>query len=355
MKFAGFLVRKGFSVFVNWRNYSNSRKQAQKFRKAVVRDNGYSCVTSGMIREIKAEMRERYGDAGHWPWIALYAELRGEYIPGWVPDDFYTYVMLPVMNPLPGAGMSTIKSFDHQLFPGFAIQPELLRINNVWFDSEMKPVDPHEQIERLRAEGRELVIKRDKSPSGQEIDFIRSNELSMGLFRAGYNYLIQPSLTQHRSLAKLYSHSVNTLRITTLLSDRGTIEIKHRSLRFGVAGKRIVNVSLGGFCLILDSDGKVRSGALDELGVNNGDSHPDTGYRFSDLRVPAVSEAEELCRQAHLRFPYLRFIAWDLYIDLEGNPRMIEWNAIRPDMWVNEALIGPLWSQGELDEIMAAK
>jgi len=355
MKFAGEMIRRGYNNFIRWRNYANSRKQAHEFRKEVMRNNGGSCVTPAMIKSMKQEMRHRFGDAGHWPWIALYTELRGEYIPGWVPDDLYMFEMLPKMNPSPGAELSTIKSFDHRLFPGFAIQPELIRINKIWNNSAMEPVDPQESMERLRKEERELVIKRDGSPSGEEIDFIRSADLSIDLFRKEYNYLIQPSLVQHKSLAALYSGSVNTLRVTTFLRSDGSIEVKHRSLRFGVGGKRIVNVSKGGLCFILDPDGIVSSSALDNLGLNRGDSHPDTGYRYSELRVPAVPEAEEQCRQAHLRFPYLRFIAWDLYIDPDGVPGMIEWNALRPDMWVNEALIGPLWSNGEIDEILSEK
>lgn len=355
MKVAGDMIRKGYGSFERWRSYANSRKQAREFRKEVVRENGKSHVTPSMLRSMKEEMKQRFGDPGHWPWIALYAELRGEYIPGWVPDDLYSFQMLPGMNPTPGAEMSTVKSFDHRLFPGFAIEPELIRINRAWFNSKMEPADPHESMDRLRREGRELVIKRDRSPSGEEIDFIRSEDLSMELFRNEYNYLVQPSLVQHESLAALYSGSVNTLRVTTFLREDGSIEIKHRSLRFGVGGKRIVNVSKGGLCFILTPDGAVSSSALDKLGLSRGEIHPDTGYRFSDLRVPSVPEAEERCRKAHLRFPYLRFIAWDLYIDTDGVPGMIEWNALRPDMWVNEALIGPLWSREQIDEILLGR
>lgn len=349
---AGELFRRTYQYFLGWRNFTNSIRQAQSFRKIVIEHKGGTCVTRGMIADMKREMKMRFGKAGHWPWIALYTELRGEYIKGWVPDDFYAYKMLPRFNPHPGAKLSTIKSFDHRLFPGFAVEPLLIRVNRVWFDSKMNRRDPRHIFQKLRAKDQEIVIKRDGSPSGLEINFIRTSELSLDLFLPGKDYLIQPSVKQHVELAKLYDKSINTLRLTTFIKKSGEIEIKHRSLRFGVAGNRIVNVSKGGLCVILDNKGKVITQAMNDIGTGKGTKHPDTGYSLADLQVPSIAEAEQRCKKAHLTFPYIRFIAWDLYIDEESKPKMIEWNAMRPDMWVNEALIGPLWGEeiGELGD-----
>ena len=301
---------------------------------------------------MKREMKKRFGDEGHWVWIALYTEVRGEYIEGWVPDDFYSFRILPYINPQPWNRLSTCKSFDHRLFPGFAIVPELIRINGIWFDAEMKRVDIEEEVKRLGAENREFVIKRDSSPSGHGIDFVDGADLSLDYFKRGFNYLIQPSIKQHESLSQLHHASLNTFRVTTFIKSSGNVEVKFRTLRVGSGGRRIANVSRGGLLLFLNEEGRAVTNALDEWGIEGEQAHPDTRFYYSDLKVPSVPLAEELCRRNHLQVPYVRLIAWDLYIDQNEMPQMIEWNAVRPDLWVNEAWIGPLWGEEEIGEVL---
>lgn len=345
-------IRNGYRSFERWRNFSNSRKQARTKRKEIVNRNGGSCVTAKMERAMKKEMKKRFGDEGHWVWIALYTELKREYLEGWVPDDFYTFRILPYMNPHPWERVSTCKSFDHRLFPGFAIEPKIVRINGLWFDAEMKRVEINRKLEELQADNSELVIKRDGSPSGKEIDFINGSNLSLNYFNDKYDYLIQPSLKQHRSLSQVHNRSLNTLRITTFLQASGEIEVKFRTLRVGVGGRRIANVSQGGILLLLNREGRAVTNALDEFGIEGSEYHLDTNYSYSELNVPSVPKAEKLCKTGHLKIPYIRFIAWDLYIDENMEPRMIEWNAVRPDLWVNEAHLGPLWAEEEIREVM---
>ena len=107
IKKAGNFIRKGFESFNRWRGYTNSRKEARNFRKIVNAHKGKSCVTGEMISSMKAEMKQRFGDEGHWPWIALYSELRGEYIKGWVPNDFYVFEIIPAVNPVHISYLST--------------------------------------------------------------------------------------------------------------------------------------------------------------------------------------------------------------------------------------------------------
>lgn len=345
-------IRNGYKSFERWRSYSNSRKQARAKRKEIVNRKGDSCVTAKMEQEMKKEMKNRFGDEGHWVWIALYTELRGEYLKGWVPDDFYSFRILPYLNPNPWAKVSTCKSYDHRLFPGFATVPRIIRINGLWFDAEMNTVEIEKKVAELRSEQCELVIKRDGSPSGFEIDFINGADLSLEYFKENDNYLIQPSLKQHQSLSRIHSHSLNTVRITTFFTSSGNVEVKFRTLRVGVGGTRIANVIRGGLLLFLNQEGGTVTNALDELGIEVGDTHPDTHFPYSDIRVPSVPKADELCKSNHLKIPYVRLIAWDLYINQNGEPRMIEWNAVRPDLWVNEAHLGPLWSEEEIREVM---
>ena len=347
IQLSGALIRKAYNRFERWRQYTNSRKQAHIYRRSAIERNGKSVIDSTLLREIKEYSGLRFGSRSYWPWLALYTEMRGEFIEGWIPEDYYRFELLPSWNPQHAANLSFSKSFDHRIFGEKTIQPIGLNISGLYFDKNMKNMDPEEFFRILKEYNDEVVIKMDKAASGFGILFLNSADITPGHFRNGSDYLIQPSVKQHSSLHAINPSSVNSLRITTFLGEDGTVSVVHRSLRIGVNGDRIVNT--GGYFFYLNAGGEVISNAHDDIGMDRGARHPDTGFVYKDLVLDSMEEASELCRSAHLLYPYIRFIGWDLYIGEDEKPKLIEWNT-RPDMWVNEALIGPLWSKDVINE-----
>jgi hypothetical protein len=251
--------------------------------------------------------------------------------------------MIPTLNPRSIAHISNLKTFDHTLFKEFAIQPLAVKINGSFYDHAHHQISFGEVKERLDELEGEVVIKRDLAPSGKEIVFKEAINVDERDFRGRYNYLIQPAVKQHKILDSLHPESVNTIRITTFFEPCGEISVKHISLRFGKEGIRISNIMAGGLFLFLDKKGNIISNAYNELAMDTGDVHPTTGVRYKDLQIPGLMDSLDMCIQSHHRFPYLRFIAWDVYIDTKSRPKLIEWNAWMPGMWDCEALIGPLW------------
>jgi hypothetical protein len=337
------MIRNSLSTFAyrfdRSRTFANSRKEAKRIRENLLREKE-SVVTRRVMALIKNYSNKRFNDDSFWPWLAVYTELRGGFQEGWIPYDFYKNNLLPVWNPINKTSLSFMKTFDYRLFGEHCINPIAVRISGIWFDMNMSRMDENDVCDLMQGVDLEIVIKRDRSRSGEEIQFVRSSEFSFSLFKNGYDYLVQPSVQQHEKLAAIHPASVNSLRITTFLDSRGEITVKHRSLRIGTSGDRIVNTS--GYFFFINDLGKVYSDAYGNTGENLGGIHPDTGYRYRDLYLPEIKKAEVLCIQSHKRFPYARFIGWDLYLDRKGEPKLIEWNT-RPDIWVNEAIIGPLW------------
>jgi len=131
----GKIVRGGFESFENWRNYTNSRKQAHSIREIIVKRNGKSVVDKTVLKKIKKYSHDVFGSADYWPWLATYTELRGRFIEGWIPDDYYTLELIPRLNPRHLAMISTIKTFDHHLYDEFAIKPLAVRISGTYPNS----------------------------------------------------------------------------------------------------------------------------------------------------------------------------------------------------------------------------
>lgn len=345
MKFVGNLVRRGYGRFIRWRNYANSRNYADKLRREIVSINGSRFVGRKIKREIKNYAESFFGNSEYWHWLALYAEIRKEFLEGWIGEDYYRYILLPSWNDPVTANLSMLKTFDHRLFPGMTIRPVGVRVSGCYFTADRKPISEEEFERLIRSYNGEIVIKRDWAGSGKDIRFMEPKEFSVKELNIDIDYIIQPSVRQHPDLGRIHQSSVNTLRITTFRTITGKIEVKHRSMRVGAAGGRIVN-SYGGF-FFLNSEGAGFTNAYNDFGHDLGGRHPDTNFRYRDFRLDSIKEAEQLCIKAHLNYPYVRFIGWDLYIDQNKKPVLIEWNT-RPDIWVNEAVIGPLWKKEEL-------
>jgi len=342
----GSAVRKGYEKFEKWRKYSNSREQADRFRADVTERKGFSILNEKLIRQIKEYAYSQFGENDYWHWLALYTEIRGEFIEGWVPDDYYTFEWIPTMNPENVSGLSLIKSFDHRLFPGHTIQPVAVRINGQNFDHNQKRISNTEFYRLMKQLRSEVVIKKDCGPSGTGLFFRNSVELLENDFKDSYSYVIQPVVEQHDEMKKLSDRSVNTVRVVTFLKPCGKVQNFFTSLKFGVNGLRVDNVNMGGRFLLLDPDGVVTSNPFNELGLECRECI-ESGFEYRGFRVPSFRKAVELCKEQHLNFPYTRFIAWDVFIDKETDPRIIEWNARLPGMWVNEAVAGPLWTNGD--------
>lgn len=328
-----------------------SRKAAKRNLKLIRSEQGRRVVSQQIFRQIKEYAQAQYGSAGYWPWLAVYTELRGEFLEGWVPDDFFSYSLLPCFNPDGITELSICKTFDHRLFPGMTIEPVAVVLNRCCYAPDLSPLTDAEFNELLqKLKNDQLVVKREGAPSGEEIRFTPAGNVTKQWFREGQNYVLQPAVQQHEDLNRLHPSSIATIRITTFLGNDGSITVKHRSLRFGAGSSKVVNTS--GMFSFIDNKGIVSSNVRSRIGTDLGEVHPDSGIKLPGFEVPGLTEALDLCKTAHYRIPLLRFIAWDVYIEPAGTPKLIEWNTVFPGMWENDALIGPLWSKEEIDEVL---
>jgi D-alanine-D-alanine ligase-like ATP-grasp enzyme len=57
--------------------------------------------------------------------------------------------------------------------------------------------------------------------------------------------------------------------------------------------------------------------------------------------VPSLADAIRFAEGLHARVPQLGLVGWDLAIDHEGRPVLLEWNTVHPGVHYNEALDRP--------------
>ncbi|MBN1386929.1 MAG: hypothetical protein JW965_00695 [Bacteroidales bacterium] len=324
-----------------------SRIRAHKRRRCIIKYYGTAVIDRKLKKRIKQYARQKFGTKSYWPYLALYTEMRREFVEGWLPYDYYRYVLLPKMNPKNYRYLSDAKTYDYRLFGEFAIKPLFVYVSGIFYNADLETINISELTNILAEFDDTIVVKEEFGMKGKQIQIIHSSEFEPEKLSKNINYVIQPYVRQYKVLNDLHPQSLNSFRVTTYLKDNGEVDLIFVILRFGVDGSRLDNLSIGGEYLYFDSSGKPSETSYygDMWCYKGGVRHKNTGFLFSDINLPMFGKMLDECKKAHKKYPYLRLIGWDVCIDETGDPKLVEWNAICPGFWPFEALFGPLWKE----------
>lgn len=332
-----------FDFFIKKLTLIYLRNEAHRYRKKVVQIKGEALINRKIKKFIKDYAKKRFGKKAYWPYLALYTEMRGQFIEGWIPHDYFNLKILPKINPRNYCYLSDAKTFDCRLFGNFAISPLFLFISGIFYSSDLKIVDTNHVKQVLSNYNNKIVIKEEAGLQGKQVRVIHSSEFRIESLKRNKNYVMQPFIKQYKVLEDLYPYSVNTFRVTTYIETDGFVNVVYVILKFGNNGEVVDNLSCGGNYIFFNSSGEPSNIAYDFIGCDKGERHINTGYLYSDIKIPMFHEVVEQCKEAHLKYPYVRYIGWDVCVDHMGEPKLIEWNAINPGFWCFEATLGPFF------------
>ena len=131
-------------------------------------------------------------------------------------------------------------------------------------------------------------------------------------------------LVQHENMKKLYTESVNTVRVAAFFNGR-KVKIIAAVLRMG-QDKGVDNFCAGG----ITAGVNVKKGIVETNGVDqNGNvyyEHPVTKTKIKGFKIPSWSKIEKLVDKAAREVDSMRFIGWDIAILDNGKPEIIEGN-----------------------------
>ncbi len=146
------------------------------------------------------------------------------------------------------------------------------------------------------------------------------------LDEGGNGMLIQERLIQNKVINEIYPHSLNTLRIVSVL-DGDEVVIIGALLRCGAEGRVVDNASQGGVFVGIGEDGRLKKYGYyyPEFGTKT-DKHPDTHVVFESIEIPYYKEVLKLVKDAHRVFKWIKTVGWDIAV-LEDGPILIEGNS----------------------------
>jgi hypothetical protein len=155
--------------------------------------------------------------------------------------------------------------------------------------------------------------------------------------RYGKDWIIQKCIKQHHSMELFNKSSVNTFRITTLYLN-GVANVCNIFLRFGNEGSFVDNHCSGGNALGVYEDGKVRECAFNSRYEK---IHEVSGKKINSINFEFLPEVISKVLQAHVNdFPLCKFVGWDIAIDEDLKPILMEINSSQHDVFLEQAVNG---------------
>lgn len=282
----------------------------------------------------------------------------GVFAKEYVPNNFYHCELLPRANVRQLMRAYGDKNMCDFLFPKENIAHTILKNMNGYFYYEGRPVSEEEAV-TLCQNMEKVIIKPSCESQGHSVQLFSVKDgitdlkgKSIGQLFKDYkkDFLIQDWVRQHKDMAALNPTSVNTMRILSYRSGMEVLII-YSVVRIGRSGSVIDNQCAGGISTTIDKDGKLGKYAFGGYTEDNVD-RTDTGVVLDGYQLPSYGKAVEMVKRLHLMLPFFNLVGWDVAIQENGEPVLIEYNtspglsqsAFKSGMGENtERIIRELW------------
>lgn len=160
--------------------------------------------------------------------------------------------------------------------------------------------------------------------------------------------IFQEIITQSDFMSSLNPDSVNTFRLLTL-NINGRCTVLSSFVRMGAKGSFVGNLCSGGGALV----GLNQDGYLSEFGIRKDYSkcyETSTGLSFKGMSVPDWGEIKEKIIGFHQHIPFANLIGWDVTIDKDNEPIVIEINLDSAEIEAHQIFNGPVFGD-RFDEV----
>lgn len=299
-------------------------------------------VGQSILRSAAEYAKDVLGSVAYAPWLWVYATSAGAFREGWIPDNYFGRWVVPLLKgdhgPLAGRRVSSSLVFGGCFSPDLAYQ-----INGRLFDADLRSISGAELKEEVLGRYDQVVVKLDRSKRGHGVSFVDVRSLEIDWLRSAGDLVLQRRVRQHPSFDQFLAGPVATLRLTTAIDNDGRPHLRSVMLRLLLSGQTHV-MTIAGLQVAVD----LRTGLLLENGFGSDwrrhTTHPDSGFPFRGFQVPNFAACREAALLLHSKVPFLHCVGWDMAVDEQGAPALLEVNAQHNGITFAEATTGPCFS-----------
>lgn len=203
-------------------------------------------------------------------------------------------------------------------------------IAGTYFNAERKIINNSEAEKIVRSHERCIVKPILETKQGKNIKiFCTQSDDTSALFsdKKG-NFIVQEIQGQSALTSQFNPASLNTFRVTTIFLN-GVVSTSNVCFKFARNGVQIDNLGHGGLIMGVEEDGHFH-----DFGVDKDYQKVFTyqeGKKISDIYIPEVSKTIDFAKKYHpIYFPTLTLVGWDIALNSDNQPILIEANLITP-------------------------
>ncbi len=306
--------------------------------------------TDGVLPKLTHEEQEdisvfwkKYGiTLSSFDWHRYYYGKSGIKDPRFVPDDVFHRLIRPKMNDINAAAAWSDKAYTDWVVRDVNTVHSVVRcVNGRLLDNKYNLIDAN-QANRIMNQYESLVFKPTMyTDTGRNVTLLNAPfKVDEILKQYGKFFVVQLPLKQHSDLAKLNESSVNTIRIDTVLFDQKA-HATSAFIKVGQPGQFADNGGGNKRIFIGIRDGKFTDFAFDH-DCNKFYSIP-SRFEFAGKKVPFFQEMCAAVEKAHSYVPHFGLAFWDVSVDQNGEPTIVEMNLRYPDSYVPQVGSGPFF------------
>lgn len=256
----------------------------------------------------------------------------GVYSKDYIPMGFFLSELVGRLNRMDCYNSYSDKNLDDILLPNVKHPHYYLKNINGYYYYEGKPVSEEEAVEECKNLG-DVIIKPSLDYQGTGVKVLHiengvtdfeGKHLADVFQQYKKDFLIQEVVHQHAAIKALNPTSVNTLRMATYRSGMEVLLV-YSVIRIGRSGQVIDNQSAGGISTKINPDGTLGKYAFGKAGDDMIEK-TDTGIVLEGYQIPYFDKAVAKVKELHYSLPLFDLIGWDIAINEEGEPVLIEWN-----------------------------
>lgn len=312
---------------------------------------------TGQTKELTAEqldeLKSVWGDI--WDtglvdplWVQVYSDKTGIYSPEYVGSDIHYYNVEWSRIDYDYLRAFLDKNYMDVVLPCVKHPVTLIRkIHGLYLDVDFNPMSKPQAIDKLYENlDPGIVVKISRSSSGGKgVRFLGKGSTKEDISEAldvDPDVAVQLVMRQHPEMAKMNASSVNTIRIICIILDGESIPLS-AVVRIGNSGSRVDNFSSGGVGCGVKPDGRLNDCGYTQKGERY-DVHPN-GFVFSEGFVPNFDKVLEAVKRCHMCVPMFGVASWDIAIDEDGEPVLIEYNVGGAGIDIHQYNNGPLYGK----------
>lgn len=339
-------VKKSFVYLQKIYRLQIIKRSYSDYKKYIIMSGKDIMTLSRSQKKDVDSIYKKYGYDYSYRTHELCMTVTGKFDPYIFPEDlFRTTIEYALNNQEVRAGWSDKNYFDQILPKTYTAEILIRNINGVFYNSDFQIISKEQATDSVKKYDKFVIKPSTETGFGREVCKYEKPYNVEKIFREyKKNFCVQSLIRQHKIFSSLNESSVNVIRAITLFID-GKCEFLSGTVRCGAPGSFIdmTKTSNGKGMLVIgiDEDGCFKDRAY----YQNGEyiNVMPNGFQFAGKEIPNWDEMKNVLINCHKKMPHFGFIGWDIAINENGKPIIIEYNVTGPGVLYYQYTNGPLF------------